>query len=55
MLGLPLTAVMRGHRSLAPMLERGGLELTRGCPLSAVATAVLDAVESGARPRRAAA
>jgi len=55
MLGLPLTAVMRGHRSLAPMLERGGLELTRGCPLSVAATAVLDAVESGARPRRAAA
>ena len=50
MLGLPLTAVMRGHRSLAPMLERGGLELTRGCPLSVAATAVLDAVESGARP-----
>ncbi|OYD67794.1 septum site-determining protein Ssd [Rhodococcus sp. OK302] len=49
MLGLPLIAVMRGHRSLASMLERGGLELTRHCPLSVGSGAVLDAITSGAR------
>lgn len=42
MLGLPLIAVARAHRALAPMLERGGLRLGRNCPLTAGAEAVLD-------------
>lgn len=48
MLGLPLIAVVRGHRSLASMLERGGLGLGRNCPLSVGSDAVLDALTVGA-------
>ncbi|MGC0367005.1 secretion/DNA translocation related CpaE-like protein [Rhodococcus sp. 27YEA15] len=48
MLGLPLVAVMRGRRNLGAMLERGGLQLARGCPLRTAAAEVLDAVEAAA-------
>ncbi len=55
MLGLPLIAVIRGHRSLASMLERGGLELRRKCALTLGADAVLDRLAAGSRSWSAAA